>query len=114
MSDSSVTPQTGAPAPLSTGIFKQEDWSGCHFFLPGNLPNPGIEPTVPPMSPVLAGNFFTTEPPGDPDLKHESLCIPDIFLFKSFQLFCKLLFYSVFIPSVLEIPRVVSNFLKGT
>ena len=29
---------------------------------PGHLPDPGIEP----MSPVLAGGFFTTEPPGKP------------------------------------------------
>ena len=28
----------------------------------GNLPNTGIEP----MSPALAGRFFTTEPPGKP------------------------------------------------
>jgi len=27
---------------------------------PGDLPDPGIEPT----SPALAGGFFTTEPPG--------------------------------------------------
>ena len=27
---------------------------------PGDLPDPGIEP----MSPALAGGFFTTEPPG--------------------------------------------------
>ena len=31
----------------------------------GNLPNPGIEPTVL-MSPALAGRFFTTELPGRP------------------------------------------------
>ena len=30
---------------------------------PGNLPNPGIEPTSL-ASPALAGIFFTTEPPG--------------------------------------------------
>jgi len=29
---------------------------------PGDLPNPGIEPT----SSALAGGFFTTEPPGKP------------------------------------------------
>ena len=29
----------------------------------GNLPDPGIEPTFP-MSPGLAGKFFTTESPG--------------------------------------------------
>ena len=62
----------------------------------------------------MAGKFFSTEPPGNPDLKNQSFCIPDIFLFEPFQLFCKLLFYSVFIPSVLEISRVVSNFLTGT
>ena len=29
---------------------------------PRDLPDPGIEP----MSPALAGEFFTTEPPGKP------------------------------------------------
>ena len=33
---------------------------GCHFLSQGNLPDPGIKP----MSPVLAGRFFTTEPHG--------------------------------------------------
>ena len=41
---------------------RQEYWSGLPFPFPGNLPNPGIEPT----SPVLAGRFFTTELPGKP------------------------------------------------
>ena len=31
--------------------------------LTGNLPDPGIEP-VSIAAPVLAGGFFTTEPPG--------------------------------------------------
>ena len=35
----------------------------CHFLLPGDLPNPGIEPTSS-VAPVLAGEFFTPEPPG--------------------------------------------------
>ena len=35
---------------------------GCHFFLQGNLPNPGIEP-VSLVSPALAGGLFTTMPP---------------------------------------------------
>ena len=45
---------------------------GCHFLLhfllqkdPGDLSDPGIEPT----SPSLAGRFFTTEPLGKPKLK---------------------------------------------
>ena len=32
------------------------------FLLPGDLPNPGIEP----LSPALAGGFFTAEPSGKP------------------------------------------------
>ena len=38
---------------------------GCHGLLQGNLPNPGIEPTSV-VSPALAGEFFTTVPPGKP------------------------------------------------
>ena len=60
MSDSLATPRTVAgQAPLSMGFSRQEYWSGLPFPSPGDLPDPGIEP----MSPVLAGGFFTTEPP---------------------------------------------------
>ena len=56
-----VTPCTVAlQAPLSLGVPRQEYWSGLPFPSPGDCPNPGIEP----MSPALAGRFFTTEPPG--------------------------------------------------
>ena len=34
-------------APLSMGFSRQEDWSGLHVILQGNLPDPGIEPTSP-------------------------------------------------------------------
>ena len=44
------------------GIFRQEYWSELPFPPPGDLPDPGIEPT----SPALAGGLFTTEPPGKP------------------------------------------------
>ena len=50
--------------PLSRGFSRQEYWSGLPF-PPGNLPYPGIKP-MSPASPVLAGGFFTTEPPGKP------------------------------------------------
>ena len=55
-------------APLSMEFPRQEYWSGWPFPPPGDLPNPGVEPTSPvsPVSPVLAGRFFTTEPPGKP------------------------------------------------
>ena len=49
--------------PLSMGFSRQEYMSGLPFPPPGDLPDPGIEPT----SPTLAGGFFTTEPPGKPD-----------------------------------------------
>ena len=63
MSDSFVTPWTVAPqAPLSMGFPRQEYWSGLPFPSPGDLPNPGTEP----VSPALAGGFFTTEPSGLP------------------------------------------------
>ena len=54
-------------APLSTGFPRQEYWSGLPFPSPGDLPDPGIE-RASPASPALAGRFFTTEPPGKPQL----------------------------------------------
>ena len=58
-----MTPWTVArQAPLSMRFPKQEYWSGLPFPSPGNLPDPGIEP----MSPTLAGEFFTTEFPRKP------------------------------------------------
>ena len=49
-------------APLSMGFPKQEYWSGLPFPPPGDLPDPGIKP----VSPALAGGFFTTVPPEKP------------------------------------------------
>ena len=40
--------------------FPRQEYHFLPFPSPGDLPNPGIEPT----SPTLAGRFFTTEPPG--------------------------------------------------
>ena len=61
-----ATPWTAAcQAPLSMGFSRQGYWSGMPFPPPGDLPDPGIKP-VSLRSPVLAGGFFTTEPPGKP------------------------------------------------
>ena len=49
----------GRQAPLSMGFFRQEYWHGLPCPPPGDLPNPGIEPTTL-RSPALAGGFFTT------------------------------------------------------
>ena len=43
-------------------------WSGLSFPTPGDLPDTGIKP----MSPALAGGFFTTAPPGKP-IYHNTL-----------------------------------------
>ena len=44
----SVTPSTVACwAPLSMGFSRQDYWSGSPFPSPGDVPNPGIEPTSP-------------------------------------------------------------------
>ena len=51
------------PVSLSMEFSHQEYWSGLLCPSPGDLPNPGIEPT----SPALAGGFFATcIPPGKP------------------------------------------------
>ena len=65
VSDSSTPWAVALQAPLSMGFPRQEYWSGLSFPLPGDLPDPGIEP-VSPSSPALAGEFFTTETPEKP------------------------------------------------
>ena len=37
---------------------RQEYWNELPFPSPGDLPDPGVEPTSP-VSPALAGGFFT-------------------------------------------------------
>ena len=55
-----VTPWTGASlAASSMGFSRQEYCSGLPCPPPGNLSDPGMEPTSP-SSPALAGRFFTT------------------------------------------------------
>ena len=46
-------------APLSMEFTRQEYWSRLPCPPPGNLPDPGIQPTSL-VSPALAGVFFTT------------------------------------------------------
>ena len=48
--------------PLTMGFSRPEYWSVLPFSILGNLPDPKIEP----VSPALAGGFFSTEPPGKP------------------------------------------------
>ena len=57
------TPWTAAcQAPLSMGFFRQEYCSGLPCPPPGDLPNPGIEPS----SPALQEDSLPSEPPEKP------------------------------------------------
>ena len=58
-------------APLFMAFFRQGYWSGLSFPFSGDPPNPGTEPESP-VSPALAGWFFTTEPPGKPYNKQQN------------------------------------------
>ena len=58
-------------APLTLELSRQDHCSGLPFPPPGNLSHPGIEPVFL-ASPVLAGGFLTTEPPG----KHLVVKVP--------------------------------------
>ena len=49
-------------APLSMRFSRQGYWSGLPFPPPEDLLDSGIKP-VSPVSPALAGRFYTTEPP---------------------------------------------------
>ena len=67
-------------SPLSMEFSRQEycnNGVGCHFFLHGIFPNPGIK-LVSPVSPALAGGVFTTEPCGKPLLFLQVWPIPNI------------------------------------
>ena len=63
-------------ASLSMGFSRQEYWSGLPFPPPGDLPDPGSKP----MSPALAGGFFTAESRGKPCrylCLNKRLAVPD-------------------------------------
>ena len=54
-----ATPWTVAhQAPLSMGFSRQAYWSGLPFPIPGDLPDPGMEPASL-GSPALPSGFFT-------------------------------------------------------
>ena len=50
------------PGSTVHGISKQEYWNGLPFPSLGAIPGPEIKT----ISLLLAGRFFTTEPPGEP------------------------------------------------
>ena len=56
------------------GFSRQEYWSGFPDPPPGDLPDPGIEPTSF-MSPALAGGFFTTSATWEAQVKTHNFII---------------------------------------
>ena len=63
-----ATPWTVAhQAPLSMGFSRQVNWSGLPCPPAGDLTDPGVEPASLASS-ALARGFFTTAPPGKPNL----------------------------------------------
>ena len=68
-----ATPWTVArQVPLPMEFSRQEYWNELPFHTLGDLHHPGIEPESP-VSPTLAGEFFTTVPPGKPQ-SFEYIC----------------------------------------
>ena len=68
------------PGSFVHGILQQEYRNGLPCPLPGDLPDPGIEP-LSPMSPALAGGFFTTKAHlGSPIAVYRTHCMPTILL----------------------------------
>ena len=51
-------------APLSMEFSRQAHWSRLIFPIPGDLPDPGSQTHVSCLSCILAGRFFSPEPPG--------------------------------------------------
>ena len=58
MSDSATLWTVALQIPLPLGFSREEFWIGLPCPPPGDLPDPGIEPTSL-TSPALAGRFFT-------------------------------------------------------
>ena len=50
------------------GIFQARILKGVASSFSRDLPDPGIKPASP-VAPALAGGFFTTEPPGKPNIQ---------------------------------------------
>ena len=64
--------------PLSMEFSRQEFWNGVPFPTPGDLSNPGIEPTSL-GSPVLTGRYFTTNwPPEKPKMRPTNAIIATV------------------------------------
>ena len=88
------------PGPFVHGFPRQEYWSGLPCLSPGDLSDPRIKP----ISPALAGRFFTTEPPGKPLTRVTPLLC---FICWGFHLKLKLYSYTCFWKTLVQlIPQI--------
>ena len=98
-----TTPWTIAhQAPLSRGFSRQEYWRGLPYPPPGDLPDPGIEPTSL-RSPALADGFFITNAIWEALTKLFTFCQTQLKDFCSFVAFHRI----YFLP---KIPLFLSTF----
>ena len=74
MSNSATLRPVACQSPLFMGFSRQEYQSGLPCPPPRGPPGPGIKP-MSPVSPALAGRFFSVAPPGKPIY---SKCPPEI------------------------------------
>ena len=96
-----MTPWTVAhQAPLSRGFSRQEYWRGLPYPPPGDLPDPGIEPTSL-RSPTLADGFFITNAIWEALTKLFTFCQTQLKDFCSFVAFHRIYF----------LPKIPSFFL---
>ena len=96
-------------APWSMGFSRQEYWCGLPCPPPGDLPNPVIEPESP-VSPALAGRFFTTGATQVVDQhKNISLIFLNLFLFLFLYFFNFYFYYILLYNTVLVLPYIDMN-----
>ena len=70
------------------GFPRQEYWSGLPFPPLGHLSNPGIE-LASLTSPALAGGFFTTALPGNPNNRFSQDVLSCVYAIRFYlQIFC--------------------------
>ena len=85
------SPKEPHQAPLPMEFPTQEYWSGLPFLPLGDLPHLRIEPN----SPSLAWGFFTTEPPGKPQISYAFTYI-HFFTFSLLIFIFKKLYWSIY------------------
>ena len=75
-----VTPWSTAHQALFMGFSRQEHWSGLPCPLPGDLPNPGIEPASPVTSALQADSIPLSQQGSPKPAVQPNKTIPSMFI----------------------------------